>query len=258
MPITLRTAQALAVAFLLAGCGGRPAPDWGAPAPAPGAAATTIGLDSALRLGEAAAAGGDMASAVRILQTAATNHPTAPAPRRALAEAYFRFGAYPEARQEWREFRALSGSPSDAEIGLGRVALATGDAAAAETHFRAALAADPGNVAALNGAAVSLDLRGRHAEARRLYDEVLSRDPGNRSVMSNRALSAALGGNSAEAVRDLDELARGPIRLPQASHNLALAYALDGKPQRAAEILKTELSDEQAAETIAFYRTLRR
>jgi Flp pilus assembly protein TadD len=76
--------------------------------------------------------------------------------------------------------------------------------------------------------------------------------------MSNRALSAALAGNSAEAVRELDELARGPIRLPQASHNLALAYALGGETQRAAEILKAELSSEQAAETIAFYKTLRR
>jgi Flp pilus assembly protein TadD len=258
MPSPRRAAQALAVTILLAGCGGRPPPDWGAPAPVPEAAAAAIGLDSALRLGEAAAAGGDMASAVRILQTAAANHPAAPAPRRALAEAYFRFGAYPEARQEWREFRALSGAPSDAEVGLGRVALATGDAASAEGHFRAALAADPGNVAALNGAAVAMDLRGRHAEARRLYDEALSRDPGNRSVMSNRALSAALAGNAAEAVRALDELARGPIRLPQASHNLALAYALDGKPQQAADILKAELSAGQAAETIAFYKTLRR
>ncbi len=244
-------------AVLLAGCGDPP-PDWGPGASPPPPNTGPIGLQSALRLGEAAAAGGDMASAVNILGAAAAKHPADPAPRRALAETYFRAGAYPEARRSWTEFRGLSGTPSEAELGLGRVALATGDPGAAETHFRAALAAAPDSLAAMNGIAVALDLRGRHAEARRMYDAALAREPDNRAVLSNRALSMALAGETAAAVRALDDLARGPARLPQAPHNLALAYALDGRQRQAGEILAAELPRDQAEANLAFYRRLRR
>jgi Flp pilus assembly protein TadD len=255
-----RTAAAVAGLALLAGCAGlTPMDENGLPTTAAAAAPSApVGLESALRLGEAAAAGGDIASAVRILETAAASHPQSPEPRRALADTYFRAGAYPEAGAAWRQVRALSGGAADAELGLGRVALATGDAASAETHFRAVLAADPKNLAALNGTAVALDLRGRHAEARRHYDAVLALDPTNRQVMSNRALSAALSGDSDRAVRELDDLARGPVRVEQAAHNLALAYALAGDTRRAAEILNAELPAREAEANLAFYRTLRR
>lgn len=216
------------------------------------------GVESALRLGEAAAAGGDVGSAVRIFETLAAQHPTETAPRQALADAYYLAGAFPEAEQAYRQLNALDSRSIAALVGLGRIALSTGDAAAAETHFAAALAREPANTAAQNGLAVSYDLRGRHADAVRVYDAILQREPANRAVMNNRALSVALAGDTRRAVEDLDTLARAPVRVPQAVHNLALAYALDGQTDAAAAVLAAELPPEQARSTLDFYRSLRR
>lgn len=239
-----------AALLLLAGCGG-PMGETG-PAPLPN------GVETAIRLGEAAAAGGDVAGAVRIFRTLADDNPEVPEARRALADAYYLAGAWPEAEETYRELAALDAGSTDALIGLGRVALTRGDAALAETHFSAALAREPDSIAARNGLAVSFDLRGRHAEAIRIYDEILARAPSNRAVLTNRALSVALGGDPAAAIATLDELARAAVRVPQAAHNLALAYALAGQPDRSAAVLAAELPADQARENLSFYRSLRR
>lgn len=248
----VRVAVALA-ALALAGC-----QTTGQPVDEAISSVEPLGLESALRLGEAAAAGGDLGSAVRIFQNSVAANPQSPAPRRALADAYFRAGAYPEAGEAYRGLASIQADSVDARVGLGRVALSAGDAAEAERHFRAALAIEPDNLTAMNGAAVSLDLRGQHAAAQALYDAILARDPVNRAVMSNRALSVALGGDAATGARTLDELARAPVRVPQAVHNLALALALDGKKREAGAILAAELPPQQARENMAFYQRLRR
>lgn len=248
---TLRRSTLAPVALLLvAGCATTGA-DSG-PAPLPN------GVETALRLGEAAAAGGDVAGAVRLFETLAQDHPEVPEARRALANAYYLAGAWPEAEESYRALAALDAGSVDAVIGLGRVALTKGDAALAETHFTAALARDPESLAARNGLAVSLDLRGRHAEAQRQYDEILAREPANRAVMSNRALSVALGGDPRAAIETLDELARAPVRVPQAAHNLALAYALSGQTDESAAVLAAELPPQQARDNLQFYRSIRR
>lgn len=247
----LRRTAALALCLgLLAGCASTRTA--GQPAPLPN------GVETALRLGEAAAAGGDVAGAVRIFESLTVDHPTVPAPRRALADAYFVAGALPEAEQAYRQLAAIDSGSVAALIGLGRIALTKGDAAAAETHFNAVLAREPQNTTARNGLAVSLDLRGEHAQAQRHYDAILEKDPANRAVMVNRALSVALGGDPNAAVRDLDDLARAPVRVPQAAHNLALAYALAGQPEQSAAVLAAELPPDQARANVEFYRRLRR
>lgn len=221
-------------------------------------AALPQGVETALRLGEAAAAGGDVASAVRIFETLTVEHPKAPEPREALANAYFTAGALLEAEQSYRQLAGVDQGSLAALVGLGRVALSKGDAVGAETHFRAAIARDPNNVPARNGLGVSLDLRGQHAEAQAQYDAILVREPANRAVLVNRALSVALAGDPKSAVRSLDELARAPVRVPQAAHNLALAYALAGEHDRSAAVLAAELPPEQARRNIDFYRRLGR
>lgn len=254
--IAPRAAFALCLA-LLAAC--QPAPSVvGQRAPAPKVADAALGLDGTLRLGRAALAGGDYAAAVRILGSAAEAHPDDARVRETLADAYFTMGALPEAGQAYRDLAALEAASAAPMIGLGRVALARGEAEEAGKHFAAALALAPDDIAALNGQAVALDLTGRHAQAQAIYDSILRRDPTNRAVMTNRALSVALGGDAAEAIAELDELSRAPVRVPQARHNLALAYALGGKIGPAREILRSELSRREADENLAFYRKLAR
>ncbi|SEA60253.1 tetratricopeptide repeat protein [Rubrimonas cliftonensis] len=253
----MRAAWAAGAALALAGCAfGAPGPGFGANL---GAAADepAVGFESAMRLGEAAAAGGDLASAVRILRGAAEAEPLAPEPWRALADAYYGAGLWPEAADAYRRLAVLDPASAAARTGLGRTALAQGDATGAEAHFDAALALAPEDVAAMNGLAVSFDLRGRHDAAQRLYDGVLARDPTNRGVMSNRALSRALGGDAAAAAGELDALARARARAPQATHNLALAYALNGEMDKAEMVLSAALTPQEAAENLAFYRSLR-
>lgn len=256
MTMTFRSAAGVLCLALLAGC--QSAPSGLAQRPAPKPAEVALGLEGTLRLGEAALAGGDFSSAVRILGAAAETYPEDPRVRGSLADAYFVMGALPEAGQAYRELAVIEASSAAPLVGLGRVALARGEAEEAEKQFVAALALAPDDVAAMNGRAVALDLTGRHAQAQGLYDAILARDPTNRAVMTNRALSLALGGDPAAAVAELDELARAPLRLPQARHNLALAYALSGRIAPAREILRSELSRREADENLAFYRTISR
>jgi len=241
-----------AVCTALAACGTTPRDTVAA------AAAPTLGLDSAMRLGDAAMAGGDPAAAARILGAAAASNPDAPGPARALADAYYRMGALPEARQAFAGLAAMPGQGAAAAAGLGRVALAEGDAAEAERRFRAALSDEPESVTALNGLAVALDLSGRHGEAAPLYARALALDPTNRGVMSNQALSRALSGDPRGAAEALDALANGPVAVPQARHNLALAHAMSGAFEAADEILTSELSPDQARENLDFYRRVLR
>jgi len=252
-----RPALALLAALAIAGCARDPGPRQaagGALPPPP--EAQELNLDRALSLSDAAVAGGDLGSAVRILEAAAAERPDDADVRAGLADAYFRIGAYPEAGEAWRRLATIDpGSPA-AEIGLGRLALATGDAAAAIARFETALAASPDSTAAANGRAVALDLQGRHAQAQAVYDDILRREPANRAVMTNRALSVALSGDTVGAIAALDALSRGPVRAPQATHNLALAYALGGQVEAAGAVLAEALPAAEAAENLAFYRTL--
>lgn len=221
-------------------------------------AGSGLGVDTALRLGEAAMAGGDPAAAARILSQAAAAHPKDAAPTRALGDAYHRMGALPEARQTFAALAGMKGQTAAAETGLGRVALAEGDAGAAEARFRAALVAAPDDVTALNGLAVALDLSGRHGEAAPLYARALALDPTNRAVMANKALSQALAGDPRGAADTLDTLARGPVAPPQARHNLALAYAMDGRFDEAGAVLEAALTPAEARENLDFYRRVLR
>jgi Flp pilus assembly protein TadD len=240
-----------AVAGLVAGC----------QAHSPGLQAegqTPVGLESALRLSSAAAAGGDHNAALVILDKTIARFPTEAAPRLALADTYFAMGAIPEAEATYGALVDDQSAGVDALVGLGRLALRDGRPVAAERQFAEALAREPGNVTALNGRAVALDLGGNHVEAQRLYDQALTIDPANRAVLTNRALSLALSGQPDRAVGALAPLASGPTALPEALHNLALAHALAGDMASAERLLRSQLDDAAVRETMQFYRRLPR
>ena len=221
-------------------------------------AAAPLGLDSSLRLANATFAGGDVNSALRLYRRAVQEFPDSAGARQGLADAYYRIRAYPEAKVTYEQLGELApGSPAYL-IGLGRVALASGDVTAAEDAFVRALALDPAHPEALNGQAVALDLAGDHAAAQSIYQDVLRRDPTNRAVMNNLALSLALAGEHEQAINQLVKLVDGPAVIPEARHNLALTHALRGDEQTAYRLIREAMSPAAVDSTMAFYRRLPR
>jgi len=233
--------------LVMAGCAGTVG-ETGGPAPSPEPANT-------LRLAEATLNGGDAAAAIRLYRRAAAAEPGAIAPRLGLARAYLAVGALPDARDAFAGLTRRA--PLEAARGLGRVALAQGDPAAAKARFAEVLNARPDDVTALNGIAVALDLEGRHQEARRTYAKALELEPTNRAVANNAALSLALAGDSREAVARLRQLADTPMAPEAARHNLALALGLAGDEAAARELLETELDPAAVASNLDFYRAAR-
>ncbi len=238
------------VVVLLAGCASGPPS-----ANDPPAAYETRGVENLVQLADATLAGGDAAAALDLYRRAVETAPDDVRARLALANAYFATGAMLEARVAFAALGELA--PLEVEIGLGRVALAAGDAATAREQFEAALARAPDNVRALNGAAVALDFQGRHEAAQAHYAHALELQPTNRKIANNKALSLMLAGRSESAIAELEDLAFGALELPQARHNLALAYGLAGDEDAAEALIARDLDDTAVNRNLEFYRLAR-
>lgn len=253
-PVALFSARRLfticALGFWLAGCSSLPGGDLFSQKPA------EIGLESNLRLAAAALSGGDIDSALRLYRAGLREHPESVEAHKGLADAYYAIGAYPEARGAYQQFAALDGQNVTPLLGLGRVALASGDMGEAAVQFRRAIAVAPDDMPAQNGLAVALDLSGDHAAAQAIYGQLLERDPANRAVSNNLALSLALSGHIDQAIDSLADLVDGPTIMPEARHNLALAYALQGDEVSAQKLIREDLSPAAMGDTLAFYRQL--
>ena len=237
------------LALVLAGCAGTP--------PGRPASVASPSADGQLKLAQAALRGGDSSSALGILQQAVASDPGSVESRRALADAYYAAGAYPEAEQAYRELGAIPGGADASLLGLGRTALARGDLPVAIARFEQARRAGPQNLQAINGLAVAYDLSGRHREAQALYTAILAQDPTNRGAVNNLALSLALAGEPTAAIKRLSSLVYGPAVVPQARHNLALALGLAGDEEGARSLLGRDLARGAIEDNLAFYRLVR-
>lgn len=225
------------------------------PSSGPQGAHDDAGAQNLLALADATLAGGDARAAVTLYRRAIAAAPEAVGPRLALAEAYYRIGSLTEARVAYAAVR--DDAPIDADIGLGRVALALMQGDVAARHFAAVLTAEPDNVEALNGVGVAHDLVGQHQRAQLAYAEALAVDPTNRAVANNEALSLILSGDWDGAVERLQRLAGDALSFPEARHNLALAYGLAGDETNARRLLAAELGAEEVDDNLAFYRAAR-
>jgi Flp pilus assembly protein TadD len=104
---------------------------------------------------------------------------------------------------------------------------------------------------------VSFDLLGRHDEAQDAYRQGLAQAAETISLRNNLALSQALGGRYEEAIESLRILAREPEAGGRIRQNLALVYALAGQPETAALVAGQDLSENEVANNLAFYESLR-
>lgn len=214
------------------------------------------GISGLLRLADASLAGGDVDGGIKLLRQVVTRYPDSLEAQRALAEAFFGVGALPEAFIAFDQMRMLDRGQMEGLLGLGRVALAKGDAASAIGYFAKALESDPDEGRASNGLAVAYDYSSRHEEAQEIYNKILARNPADHAVANNLALSQALSGSIGPAIAGLSDLASGPAYLPEARFNLALAYGMGGDLAAAREILEDELDSQAVADNLAFYRRI--
>lgn len=120
-------------------------------------------------------------------------------------------------------------------LNLGRLAMARGDAAAAEAEWRAALAADPSGADARRELGTLAARAGRFGEARALLEEAVARDPGSPEAWANLGAVASATGDAAAARVALDRaLALDPL-FPPALANRTLVELAAGDLTAAAE-----------------------
>jgi Flp pilus assembly protein TadD len=224
----------------------------------PHAYMAALGTEGRLQLANAALSGGDTDSALGLLRQAVQADPRSIEAQRALADAYYAAGAFPEAEQAYRELGKLEGEAGGYHLlGLARVALRRGDLPIAIARFEQARRAGAQDLRAINGLAVAYDLSGRHREAQALYAHLLAQDPTNRAARNNLALSLALSGDLKASVNRLSPLVYGPAVMPQARHNLALVLGLAGDEEGARALLSRDLGRQAIEDNLAFYRMVR-
>jgi Flp pilus assembly protein TadD len=136
-----------------------------------------------------------------------------------------------------------------AQIGLGRIKLAT-DPVAAEALFLGALSHEPRNGVALNDLGIARDLQGRHTDAQSAYRGALGIDPDMRAAQINLALSLAMSGQSKDAVQLLRPLANKPDASQQLRHDMAAVLAMTGDKTEAEQILGKDLPPDQVKQAM--------
>lgn len=109
-------------------------------------------------------------------------------------------------------------------------------------------------ILSVQGAA--LDQLGRHAEAQRYYASALRLVPDEPSVLSNQGLSYALSKNLPQAESTLRRAAEKKPSDPKIRQNLALVIGLQGRFAEAEQIVRADLSPEEAAQNVAFLRKM--
>lgn len=105
---------------------------------------------------------------------------------------------------------------------LGRLAEQRGDAVAAETHYRAALAASPDDLLALLGLGNAAARQRRYDEALALYQRASAAHPGSPEALANVGAAELALGNAKDGERDLRRALALDPEQPQAKRNLAL------------------------------------
>lgn len=142
--------------------------------------------------------------------------------------------------------------------GLGRAALALGNAASAEQHFSCALKVEgerSQKAQLLNGLGVAQTLLGKRPEARESFQQALAVDPGYSPATNNLALSWLADGERSKAIGLLNGARQnGEIALQL---NLALAWVLDNHDDTALRILEESLEPQYAADILERFRATR-
>jgi Flp pilus assembly protein TadD len=214
-------------------------------------------LAQALRMAETVRRNGDIAAPGAFFQRAHTLAPDRVEPLLGMAAAAAHTGQLEQAATAYEMALALQPDRLEVLESLGRLQLQLRRPQQAADSLRACLRARPDDIKLQNALGVALDMAGRQAEAQVVYRAALEKAPDNASLRNNLALSLALSGALTESIALLDPLVYDPVNAARVRQNLALAYVLADREKEAAAVAKRDLSDEQVARNLAFYRSLK-
>ena len=145
---------------------------------------------------------------------------------------------FPSAEEEANKVLEIDPGSASAHMALGTIAVATGDLAAAATHFQRALELDPASPTVLGNSSMVLKSLGRLDEAIALDEETVRRDPVNTAWLFNLAAAKHWAGRNDESI----ELLRTVLSLSPgfSGARLILGEALLGKGDPAAALAELE------------------
>lgn len=150
--------------------------------------------------------------------------------------------------------KALEFQPNDAETNrmLGKIALNDNRPSEALARFNTGLKVDPTNPDMLSGAGIANDLMHKHSAAQVIYLRALSLRPSeDMSLVKNNLAMSYLLDNKAQKAADLLKKEVTKPNPPAAMrHNLALAYGVLGKHVQAKTLLNGEISEEERQQSL--------
>lgn len=217
----------------------------------------TLNYAALMRVGAAAEAGGDFATAVSVYRKAAAMDTNAVAPLVAIGNALLAMGEFNDAIVAYNSALARDAHDREALRGLARAYLTSGQPARAGEPLAVAYQDNPDDAKLLQLIGVADDFVGRHDEAQTRYRRGLELTPGDPALSLNLALSLALSGNYPEAIAVLRPIATASTSSPRERQTLALIYGLQGNRKEAERISRLDLDPASAERNLAYYETLR-
>jgi Flp pilus assembly protein TadD len=202
-----------------------------------------------VNVGEAALQGGAGEVALQVADGILRDSPDNTTAREIKADALTLLGQYDQASVAYMALLAKDPNLVRANIGLGRIRLAS-DPAEAERLFQNVLRQEPKNLTALNNLGIARDLQGRHAEAQVAYHRALAIAPDQPSTEVNLALSLAMSGHGPEAISLLRARANEPGAAPKIRHDYAVVLALSGHREEAATILGETMNPSEVRQAL--------
>lgn len=217
-----------------------------------------ISYADVMRIGAAAHAGGDLATALGLYRRAAIMAPAAVAPFVAIGNTLLEMGKYNEAVVAYNSALARNEQDPEALRGLARAYLMTGKPELAGRPLAVAYRQSPNDPKLLELIGVADDLAGQHAAAQARYRRGLQLLPRDPALALDLALSLAISGNYQEAAAILRPIALAVVSTPRERQTLALIYGLAGNDREAARMASLDLGPAAVQRNLAYYADLRR
>lgn len=222
--------------------------------------ASTASGDSyqaAVRQADEARSSGDVQTAIPLYGRALQADPEGVEAKLGLGQTYLMIGASEEAAAQFRDVLAHRSSNAMARRGLAAALIAMNQPELAEHQLDAALRADARDYRAMNALGVALDMQGRHAEAQLRYRRGIELAPDNTALRSNLGLSLAICGEAGQAIELLAPIALAGGADAQVRQNLAFAYVMAGEYEKALQMSRRDLPEQEAQHQLSYFMSLR-
>jgi Flp pilus assembly protein TadD len=225
--------------------------------PRPAALNSSPSTASEMRVADAALQSGNIPMAVSIYEREMTAHPNSLPALQGLADAMYLSGDNARAQQLYARAQQASNGARGPVIGLARVALREHRFDDAIALYKPLVAADPADTLAWEGLGTAWDMKGAHGKAQEVYRAALKANPTDMALSNNLGLSLILDGQPREGANVLLNIASSPNAPAQARQNLALAYGMLGNDEAAARILSMDLPKASVADNLRYYQQVR-